>query len=122
MTSALAKEPAPDRPRVVAPGRWYRMPALRVALLTGFRIKAPVDTILPRGDTSWDELGTRWAAGRARLLEWLEGAPPTILEAPRFRHPIIGWLTVEQALTFAGDHLEHHRMQIDRLERRFAAQ
>lgn len=122
MSSALAKEPSPERPRIVGRGRWYRMAALRFALLTGIRIRAPVEAILPRREHSWEELSARWEEDRARLAAWLQAADPRILGDPRFRHPIIGWLTVQQALLFAGDHLAHHRMQITRLESRAGVQ
>ena len=118
MASALAKAPSPDRPRVVASGRWYRWPALRVALLGGLRFKAPVESILPRRELSWTELLGRWEKIRLDLGQWLEEAPAEVLGDPRFRHPIVGWLTVGQAVTFAGDHLEHHLAQIGRIARR----
>lgn len=118
MASALAKAPSPDRPRVVAPGRWYRWPALRVALRGGLRIKAPVESILPRRELPWAELLGRWERIRLDLGQWLDEAPTEVLGDPRFRHPIAGWLTVGQAVTFAGDHLEHHLAQIGRIARR----
>lgn len=115
--SALAKEPSPERPRIVPPGRWWRFRLLRGALFVGLRIRAPVDTILPRGGTSWQEIVTHWAGGHARLGEWLEEVPAKFLRDPRFRHPIVGWLTVHQALLFMGDHQLHHLNQIKRVER-----
>lgn len=115
--SALAKEPSPERPRIVPPGRWWRFRALRGALFIGLRIRAPVDAILPRGEISWEEIVTRWAGGHARLEGWLANVPTEILRDPRFRHPIVGWLTIRQALFFMGDHQLHHLNQIQRVER-----
>lgn len=115
--SALAKDPSPDRPRIVPPGRWWRFPALRGALAVGVRIRAPVDAILPRRDTPWQELVARWTGGHGALEQWLGRVPTGILSAPRFKHPIVGWLTVRQALLFMGDHHRHHLRQIGRVER-----
>lgn len=113
--SALAMAPSPDRPRVVAPGRWFRFIALRVALRGGFRFKAPVKAILPTGELPWPDLVARWEDQRRELEDWLRAVDPAVLGCPRFRHPIVGWLTVPQTLTFAADHLEHHLPQIRRL-------
>ncbi|HET7042370.1 MAG TPA: DinB family protein [Gemmatimonadales bacterium] len=116
MAAALAKEPSPERPRVLAP--WYRFLGLRLALVADFRIRAPVESILPRREMSWGDLVGRWEAERTRLGSWLEEVDPAKHASPRFKHPITGWMTVPQALTFAGDHLHHHLMQIGRIERR----
>jgi hypothetical protein len=118
MVSALAKAPSPDRPRVFPRGQGLRFLLLRAALKGGVRIKAPVEGILPTGELPWHALLSRWEAQRRALEEWLLGADPRILKDPRFRHPIVGWLTVPQALTFGADHLEHHLAQVGRLERR----
>lgn len=120
MGTALAKAPTPDRPRVVAPGRWYRFPLLRVALWSGYRIKAPTESILPTRELPWHALLSRWEEQRRALDTWLRGVDPRLLADPRFKHPIVGWLTIPQALRFAGDHLAHHLQQIGRIEREVA--
>ncbi len=117
VASALAKAPSPERPRVVAPGQWFRFVGLRVALKSRVRIKAPVESVLPTGELPWHALLSRWEEQRRGLEHWLLSADPGILRDPRFRHPIVGWLTVPQALTFAADHLEHHYPQIERFGR-----
>ncbi len=117
VASGLAKAPSSGRPRVVAPGRWFRFIALRVALKGRVRIKAPVESVLPTGELPWHALLSRWEEQRRGLEEWLLSIDPGILQGPRFRHPIVGWLTVRQALTFAADHLEHHYPQIERAGR-----
>lgn len=117
MRTALAKDPVPERPRAFPPGHWWRYPALRGALLLGIRIRAPVDVILPRRETSWNVLLERWEEERRLLEEWLHRAPQGILPDPRFRHPLAGWLSVREAMVFAGDHIKHHRAQIGRIDR-----
>jgi hypothetical protein len=116
MVSALAKPPSRERPRVFPRGQRVRFLALRLTLKAGIRLKAPVESILPTGDLPWHALLSRWAEQRRALEEWLLGVDPAILRAPRFRHPIVGWLTVSQALTFGADHLEHHLTQVRRIE------
>ena len=113
----LAKDPSPDKPRVVKPGRWVRWPVLRFVMLTGVRIRAPVDAVLPTRELGWEGLTVRWAAQRSDLEEWLERSDPRVHANPRFKHPIVGWLNVPQALTFGADHLAHHLQQAGRIER-----
>lgn len=114
IASALTRDPSPDRPRRFD-GRWWRYPALRVVLALGVRIRLPVESIAPTGSAGWEELQTRWTAGRERMRQWLEGVDPVILGTPRFKHPIGGWLDVPQGVTFAGDHLFHHLPQVERV-------
>ena len=86
-------------------------------LAWGVRIRAPVDAILPRRELAWEPLLAKWEAERTALGEWLERSDPRIHGAPRFRHPIAGWMDVSQAVTFAADHLDHHLQQVGRIER-----
>jgi hypothetical protein len=117
MQTALAKEPIPSRPRVVKPGFFLRWLGLRFALKVGVRIRAPVDAILPTRQLPWHALLARWEEQRRGFEEWLRASDPAIHQTPRFKHPIIGWLNVPGAVTFAADHLEHHLQQIGRIER-----
>lgn len=117
LASALAKAPSPQRPRRFGRGQWFRFQGLRIALKWGVRIKAPVESILPTGELPWHALLSRWEEQRRGLEEWLLSVDPGLLQDPRFRHPIVGWLTVPQALIFTADHLEHHYPQIERFER-----
>ena len=117
MLSALAKEPDVTKPRRWSRWRRLRWMTLRVALKTGVRIKAPVEIILPTRQLQWHALLARWDEQRRAFEEWLRASDPAIHRRPRFRHPIVGWLNVPEAVTFAADHLDHHLQQIDRIER-----
>lgn len=117
LATSLAKAPNPERPRVVPWGQGIRFGLMRAALKAGVRIKAPVIEVLPSRDLPWHALLARWEEQRRELEEWLLSVDPAVLLTPRFRHPIAGWLHVPQALTFAGDHLEHHFGQVERIIR-----
>lgn len=117
MLSALAKAPDVTKPRRWSRWRRLRWLGLRVALKTGVRIKAPVEMILPTRQLQWHALLARWEEQRRAFEEWLRSSDPAIHQRPRFRHPIVGWLNVRQALTFAADHLDHHLQQVARIER-----
>jgi hypothetical protein len=118
VTAALAREPLPEKPRTLGTGGRYPWWVVRLVLKTGVRIKAPVDAILPKRSGTLSELTTRWERQRGALHTWLEAQPPAVISAPRFRHPLCGWLDVPRALTFIADHLGHHLRQLDRIERR----
>lgn len=115
--TALAKEPSPDKPRKFKNAAWLRWGVMRGVLLLGIKYRAPVDVILPRGDLGWEEMLSRWEGERVKLKEWLERSDSKIHPDPRFRHPLAGWLTVPQTVTFVADHLDHHLRQVGRIER-----
>ncbi len=117
IAAALAKAPDPARPRVVRWDQGFRFLAMRVALKGGARIKAPTAVVLPTGELPWHALLSRWEVERRGFEEWLLSVEPEIIHTPRFRHPIVGWLDIPRALTFVGDHLDHHVGQIARIER-----
>jgi len=116
ITTALAKEPSPDRPRRLGEGRKYPWWFVRLVLIADVRIKAPVEAILPRRESTFAELTARWERQRLALGAWLESQPDAVLAAPRFRHPLAGWLNVPAAITFIADHLGHHLSQLRRIE------
>ena len=118
VTGALAKEPSPERPRILGAGGRVPFWVVRLILLTGIRrIRVPVDLVVPKGGVTWEALTGRWNDQRARLERWVTEAPEKILAAPRFKHPIGGWLDVRGALTFSADHLVNHLRQIGSIER-----
>lgn len=118
VTTALATEPVPDKPRRLGKGGKAPWWVIRLVLIANIRIKAPVERILPKRESTLPELTARWERQRSTLHAWLEVQPGAVIAGPRFRHPLAGWLDVPQALTFVADHLDHHLAQLDRIERR----
>lgn len=118
VTTALATDPIPEKPRQLGKGGKAPWWVIRLVLIANVRIKAPVERILPKRETTFPDLTARWERQRSTLQGWLEAQPTGVLSAPRFRHPLAGWLDVPQALTFISDHLIHHLAQLDRIERR----
>ncbi len=105
--------PAPTLPARLAAGLKLRIIRL---ILGRVRLKVPVKGLLPGGQpVSLAELSRRWGESRCRLAGYLETIAPEGLRAPLFRHPIAGWLTLEQGLDFHLHHVGVHRAQIDRL-------
>lgn len=116
VTTALATAPVPDKPRRLGKGGKAPWWVIRLVLIANVRIKAPVERILPRRESTFPELTARWERQRSTLQDWLGALPTEVIAAPRFRHPLAGWLDVPQALTFVADHLKHHLAQLDRIE------
>ena len=116
LLTALDKEPDPARPRRWSRWRRLRWLGLRGALKLGVRIEAPTEIVLPTRQLQWHALLARWDQQRRALEEWLRASDPAIHPRPRFKHPIVGWLNVPEAITFAADHLFHHMAQIERLD------
>jgi hypothetical protein len=121
VTTALATDPVPDKPRQLGKGGKAPWWVVRFVLIANIRIKAPVERILPKRESTLHDLTERWQRQRSTLEAWLEAQPGTVISAPRFRHPLAGWLDVPQALTFVADHLGHHLAQLARIERTLSA-
>lgn len=90
---------------------------VRLYLSAGFRASVPASRIMPQGGLGLDELERRWAAVSAALRDRLAGLHGAELRAPKFRHPVAGWLPAASGFAFLVTHLTHHRRQLDRIRR-----
>lgn len=87
---------------------------LRVAMRSPLRFDAPsVSTDLPARD-SLDDVASRWEEVRTRIRRTLEEIPADAVDRAIYRHPVIGVMSLDQAVRFLEDHLAHHERQIDR--------
>lgn len=88
--------------------------ALRLALRSPLRFKAPpMTTELPERD-SLPAVAARWEEGRGRMRQVLATIPTETVDRAIYRHPIVGRMSVDQAVRFFEDHLAHHEHQIER--------
>jgi uncharacterized damage-inducible protein DinB len=90
---------------------------VRLYLSAGIRVKVPAPRLIPQGAQSLDELERRWAAVSASIRDQVARFEAADLHAPKFRHPIAGWLPPASGFAFLVTHLTHHRRQIDRIRR-----
>lgn len=87
---------------------------LRVAMRSPFRFTAPpVSTDLPARDRLRN-VASRWAEVRAGARETLGEIPSDTIDRAIYRHPVVGVMSVDQAVGFLEDHLAHHERQIER--------
>lgn len=67
---------------------------------------------------SKQELFSLWENSRSELKNFLEATDERHTRKLIFKHPVAGRLDVRQALVFFGEHIRHHRPQINRLLRK----
>lgn len=100
-------------------GTRLRSGLLRLMLRSPLKFKAPriLAALEPEDGLQAEPLLAEWQSSREKLKTYLEGFPEEKLAFEIYRHPRSGWLTVEQALQFLGDHLRHHQQQLARLQK-----
>lgn len=81
------------------------------------RVRVPSARLVPTGAIPFATLATRWEIARAAIRSRLAPMAASELHRPRFRHPVAGWLTLDQGLQFTARHIRHHRRQVDRIRR-----
>ena len=97
---------------------YIRSVFLRMMLKSPFKFKAPaVKGIHPVQDREKQELLNQWNRIRIELHSFLEEFPEEKNKEVIFRHPLVGWLTMEQTLVFLADHITHHQNQLSRIRK-----
>jgi hypothetical protein len=94
-----------------------RMAAVRLVLGTSLRVKVPVQTVVPQGNVSLEELEARWKAAHLGVTGAFEPVTSADAGDARFRHPISGWVTAREGLGFLVAHIRHHSVQLTRIRR-----
>ena len=91
---------------------------LRIFLKSPLKFKVPpVEGIRPTKEVDKEDLVKVWKHFRQQLKAFLENYPDQRLEELIFRHPVAGWLTLEQTLYFFADHIQHHQQQLLRIRK-----
>ncbi len=96
---------------------WAKTIVLAVALRLPMPIKAPgrLGTVPERQDLEttrreWDEVRAGWR-------ETIDSFPSELVDQTIFKHPVVGPLSLAQALRFMADHVARHTKQIERIVR-----
>ena len=89
--------------------------AVWVVLRYGFRIKAPIEGVMPRKGITLSEASERWRMMLRSLTQHLETVRDDDLRLTVFKHPIGGPMTLAEALLFITRHFDHHLRQIARI-------
>lgn len=80
----------------------------------GIPVRVPSRSMVPRGESTLEELTERWRKNHRVLRSFLED-PRSSSDECRFRHPISGPMTTDQALRMLEVHLDRHVGQFHRL-------
>lgn len=89
--------------------------AVWIALRYGLRVKAPVQSVMPRQGITLSDGSERWRLLLGSLAAHLEAVPDEDLGLTVFKHPIGGPMTLDEALLFITRHFDHHLRQIARI-------
>jgi uncharacterized damage-inducible protein DinB len=105
-----------------------RMERLRFALLerafrTSVRVKVPgaVAFLHPSTDSRFDDVLSRWEAQQAQWRQFLRLQDCTTAKCTAIRHPVVGDLSLTNAVAFMLSHMIHHRHQLRRIRRRLCS-
>ena len=88
--------------------------ALRIAFALPFKFKAPPQLGKIPDDLDFVELKQRWASLRNEYYDFLKDMPDKVVVAELWRHQIAGKMTILQMIDFFEDHVNRHRLQIER--------
>ncbi len=90
---------------------------LKVFLALPVKFKAPAAaSFKPRDSYNYHEIKAEWDELRAQWALFLDGVDEKLVTKPLFKHPIAGRINLLQALRFMGQHLEHHKKQLERIQ------
>jgi uncharacterized damage-inducible protein DinB len=86
------------------------------------RVKMPAsvrDVLSPGDAPELSDIEHRWDAARSNLAEIVDCGREC--SGGVFRHPVGGWMTLEQVLRFFGAHMVHHGFQLESIKRELTA-
>ena len=90
---------------------WFMRTPLRV------RVPGPLSPVLPGTDSDLPTLVATWSDSQTRIEEWLKDFRIDTHAMAAFHHPVSGWMTASQALSFLAAPSRHHRYQLVRIRR-----
>ena len=117
-TAYLLKKNYTNARREKGLGTRFRSMFLRLMLRLPLKFKAPpIAALQPANEQEVEQLLADWKTSREKLKGYLDNFPADKLNYEIYRHPRSGWISMEQALQFFGDHLQHHQQQLARLRK-----
>jgi hypothetical protein len=94
-----------------------KMALLKVSQrISGLKFKAPKYVV--ENTSFYSDLPTlekEWLQTRNELKEILETIPEKYLNRKIYKHAVVGYLNIQHAVTFFGEHVTHHTPQLKRL-------
>ena len=89
---------------------------LKAMLQSPIRFKAPaIPALSPSREVEAEALFLQWKGVGEKGRVFLENFPEEKINFLIFRHPVVGWLTIEQTIKFLKEHIQHHQQQLRRI-------
>lgn len=90
---------------------------------TDKKVKTPASAaqVLPGPELDLEGLDQRWRNTRSDFKAFQAHLSPEQATLGIFRHPVIGWMSVQNILDFFWVHIVHHNFQIERIKRSVAS-
>ncbi|MFD1188455.1 DinB family protein [Pontibacter rugosus] len=89
---------------------------LKVALKSGKKYKAPAAVATVPDTAHLPALRQNWDKVRFQLEDELTSMPHHLLDKGIFKHPRVGYLNINQTLSFLQDHFDHHVQIMQRIK------
>jgi hypothetical protein len=89
---------------------------LKISQRLPIKYKAPAHVIANTLQAlSFNELKEQWRMAREDLKKFLEGIDDRNIRKKIYKHPVVGYLDVVQAIMFTREHFHHHLPQIRKI-------
>lgn len=94
----------------------YRYWVLKIAFAIPFaKFKVPPLLKEPSNDTSFNQAKNDWRTVRNNMREVINKLDENQLKAEIFKHPVVGKMSMIQAVKFMQTHFDRHEEQIDKI-------
>ena len=88
---------------------------LKLALRSDKKFKAPKLLGQPDNISSLESVEAAWKRSTDELFSIVRSFPQASNDRLVFKHPFVGWLSMNQTIGFVIDHFRHHQKQIEAL-------
>ena len=94
---------------------WYRYIMLKLALASSKKFKAPKIVSIIENDISLGQIKENWNQSYTNFVQFMKSFPKDLENKLIYKHPVIGWININQTLGFMLSHMKHHQKQIESL-------
>jgi DinB superfamily len=106
-----------ERPHRIGIADKLRTLFLQAIFSSDRKVKVPVNSrgVLPGSDLHLSRIVARWNDSRAELHSFVARGNSELLGRGIFKHPVGGWMGMEEILEFFAVHIVHHQYQLRRI-------
>jgi uncharacterized damage-inducible protein DinB len=106
-----------ERPHCIGIGDKLRTRFLQKVFSSDRKVRVPATAsqVLPGSDLRLSAIVERWNESRAQLNRFVTQGNSELLSKGIFRHPVGGWMGMQEILEFLSVHLVHHQYQLRRI-------